>query len=138
MRIPTIQALSTTLVLTLTACASSGPPRDTRVIDLERLDEVVLDDRAPFVIRIPKGTRLPVRVTVETPFVRTEDDAAPVIAVFERTVYWYPRQADMISFDGKTWQPFKDGHRGQLSFGLGKSAEGGVSGNVFVGLIPDD
>jgi hypothetical protein len=74
------------LAATLLPASARGPPADTRVIELDRLDEVVLDDKGPFVMRIPEGTRLPVNVVMDAPFVRSEGGEPAFHAVFERTV----------------------------------------------------
>jgi hypothetical protein len=133
---PTLLAVA--LATALTACATSGPPEGTRVIDIDRMEEIADSRDEPFVVRIPEGTRLPVRVAVEAPFVRVEGGDPAFHAVFERTVYWFPRTPDRISFDGETWEAFGDNHSGRLSFGLGRSESKGSTANVYVGLVPDD
>lgn len=133
---PTNAALA--LSLLLAACASAGPPPGTRVVDLDRMEEVAANVDAPFVIRIPAGTRLPVDVRVETPFLHSEGGTPAFHAVFDRTVWWFPGTPERISFDGTTWQPLDAGGEGLLSVGLGRSAEQGSRAHVLVGLRPRD
>jgi hypothetical protein len=124
------------VVLAAAACASPGPPPDARVVDIGDMDGSLLEDDTPLVIRVPEGTRLPVQVTLATPFVSSEGGDPAFTAVFDRDVYWYPGKAHQISFDGETWQDFNEGHEGMLSFGMGNSADEGPKGTVFVGLGP--
>lgn len=124
-------------LLALSACASPGPPTEARVVDIGAMDASVLGRDTPLVIHIPKGTRLPVQVTLDTPFVVSAGGDPAFEAVFERDVWWYPGRAQQISFDGTTWQEIGAGHRGQLSIGLGRDAESGAKGNVYVGLAPE-
>jgi len=75
-------------------------------------------------------------VHVMTPFVHSDGGEPAFHAVFDRTVYWYPRTPDRISFDGSTWEPLNAGGQGQLSFGVGRSAERGSQAHVRVGIAP--
>ena len=127
---------SLALCAALAACASSGPPPDTRVVDLDEMQELLGSESEPFVIRIPEGSRVPVMIEMTAPFVHSEGGDPALHAVFDRTVYWYPGTPDRISYDGTTWQAFNEGADGQLSFGLGKSEKKGVHGNVRVALTP--
>ena len=124
------------LACALSACASSGPPPDARVVELDAMKELIGNENDPFVIRIPEGSRVPVMIEMTAPFVHSEGGDPALHAVFDRTVYWYPGTPDRISFDGETWQAFNDGAEGQLSFGLGQSDEQGTHATVRVALTP--
>ena len=116
----------------LAACAGRRPTADTPVLDVSQLgpEQPESDD---LILRFPEGTRLPVRIDVVAPFVRSEGGPATTL-VFERTVYWYVGNPRLISFDGKTWRPITEGHRGQLDLGVGASAGKSTVATVRVTL----
>jgi hypothetical protein len=88
------------------------------------------------VIRFPAGSRIPVVVELTTPLAHAEGGGSAIHLIVDRTIDWSPRTPDRISFDGKQWQPFNEGHDGQFSLGVGKSSQLGPHANVRVSLVP--
>ena len=112
------------LALLLAACTGPRPRDDTPVV---AVDALATAPKEPFVLRFPAGTRLPVRVDVKTPFARAEGGPATTL-VFDRDVFWYPRNPQLISFDGRTWERLR-GH-----FRLGVAARNGRGPEAEVSL----
>ena len=76
----------------------------------------------PAIIKIPAGTRLPVDVSLDTPFVRSEGGQPALYLVYDQTVYWYPPKPTLLSFDGETWEHGYHRYKGKLNLGLGQKA----------------
>ncbi len=103
---------------------------DAQLID-KYLDEQKHKD--PFIIKIPKGYALPVRLEIDTPLAKLDSDAGDL--QFTQDLYIYLDNREVLaSPDAKRWAPFSDmemvkelfgGDQGSVSLGVGaKEIEG--------------
>ena len=118
-------------VAALVGC-KTGPLPDTPVVNVKDMAESMSGktgkDAEDVVLLFPKGTRLPIRISVNTPFMKAEAAERPASnVVFDRDVYWYPRRPERISFNGKDWTKITKLYKGNVRFGVkqtkGKGAE---------------
>ena len=110
----------------------TGPQPDTPVVNVKDMAKSMSGktgkEAEDVVLLFPKGTRLPIQITVNTPFMKAVDTGqAASNVVFDRDVYWYPRRPERISFDGKDWTKISKLYKGNMRFGVkqtkGKAAE---------------
>ena len=120
------------LSLLMPACRGVRPGPDTPVSSITELDSSFDGSGA---LRVPAGTKLPVRIDLDVPFAQVTD-ARPVVLEFTRDVYWWPRSPEWISFDGKAWFRVTDRFAGTLNFGVERVRNRAPEAKVFVGLTP--
>ena len=112
-------------IVALGACKSARPPEGTPVVELNAMSksETMLQQE-PAIIKIPAGTRMPLDVFLEAPFVRSDGGKPALYLVYSETVFWYPPMPALISFDGETWEQGYDLYKGKLKFGIGQKRGG--------------
>jgi hypothetical protein len=83
------------------------------------------------IVRVPAGSRLPIRVTLDTPFVTVEPAASSVR--FDRDVYLFLRGHDLaLSPDGVRWADVRRPGALKRLFGVGRG-----SFEVGAGIVKD-
>ena len=120
------------LAFTLTACRTPRPGSDTPVRPIE---EIGPSFDAATALHIPAGTRLPVRLKLDVPFVETQG-VDSVALTFTRDVYWWPRNPGWISFDGKDWRRVHDFFAGELAVSVGRRTDRDPEATISVTLKP--
>lgn len=110
---------------------------DTLLID-KYLDEKMSKD--PFIIKIPNGYALPVRLDIDTPLAKLDSDAGNL--QFTQDLYIYLNNTEVLaSPDTKRWAPFSHmemvkelfgGDQGSVSLGLGAQEKEGTRLTVTV------
>lgn len=131
----------------LGGCAAPRPHPQAKTIELDELAGVLRpymhgppDALPPEVtnstIRIPAGSRIPLRFSAKTPFLHTEFVGEPQMLVFDQTVYFHPARA-LVSCDGRTWRRIEKCGTGTFKLGLDLPGENATP-EVYFALKLDD
>ena len=148
--------LSMVLLLSLVASAGCGGIHavDKSGVTTKSLTELVTEvqdkkesyrfPEGGLIVRVPKGSRLPLKLALTTPFATMESGDSHLR--FEQDIYLYIRGRSVaLSPDGERWARLSDWRavkrlfgagRGTFTFGAGMTKEEGMFINVALGLLP--
>ena len=121
-------------VVLLGACKSARPPEGTPIVELSQMSKGETMMKGPAIIKIPAGTRLPLDVSLDTPFVRSDGGKPALYLVYNETIYWYPPQPALISFDGENWEHGYEVYTGKLNVGVGQKSGAQPRANLSITL----
>lgn len=127
---PLATLLFLALAVALPACAATPEPRFVRAADLGKMGP--LAPGQPLVIELQEGDVIPLRVTLDGPFVKTPEEA-PLIPLRVARRFFLRIDGDGMksSADGKNfdWKAIKPG---TFSVGVGATRAGGIEAHISI------
>ncbi len=118
----------------VSGCASGPPDREVPTIDLGNLAQSAKVLQNPQVMqdvlfKVPKGTEIPVTLSVDVGVAGLESDMAGKLVAREPMWIRMAKEGVWVSFNGQDWSPFSDAFQGSLDVGasLQKDQQPGVS-----------